>query len=128
MVRLGSGSKDMKVLGDEAMGRVIETLKRFKQIADISSADVKAVATSAVREALNKEAFLQRAKEEAGIQVEMISGFEEARLIYLGVLQTLPILDKKVLLVDIGGGSTEFLLGRNGETHCESTMRIRIAT
>src|SRR3974377_543036 len=73
-VRLGSGSKDMKALGDDAMDRGIETLKRFKQIAEITKAEVKAVATSAVREALNKEAFLQRARDEAGSQGEGISG------------------------------------------------------
>ena len=123
-VRLGSGSKDMKALGDDAMDRGIETLKRFKQIAEITKAEVKAVATSAVREALNKEAFLQRARDEAGIQVEVISGFEEARLIYLGVLQTLPILDKKILLVDIGGGSTEFLLGRSGEVLEANSLKL----
>jgi len=124
VVRLGSGSKDMKVLKDDAMDRAIETLKRFKQIADISKAEVKAVATSAVREALNQGAFLQRAKKEAGIQVEVISGFEEARLIYLGVLQTLPILEKKILLVDIGGGSTEFMLGRGGEVLEANSLKL----
>ncbi len=115
VVRLGSGSKDMKYMKDDAMERGIAALRRFKQIADISKAEVKAVATSAVREALNKDVFIQRAREEAGVDIEVISGFEEARLIYLGVMQSLPVFERKVLLVDIGGGSTEFLVGRSGE-------------
>ena len=91
MVRLGSGSKDMKTLKQDAIDRGIETLKRYRQIAGISNAEVRAVATSAVREALNRDVFIDRARNEAGIRVEVISGFEEARLIYLGVLQALPI-------------------------------------
>ena len=124
VVRLGSGSKDMKYLKEDAMDRGIEALKRYKQIADISRAEIKAVATSAVREALNKDVFIQRAKAEAGIEVEIISGFEEARLIYLGVLQALPIFDKKILLVDIGGGSTEFLIGKSGEMIEANSLKL----
>ena len=124
VVRLGSGSKDMKYLKEDAMDRGIEVLKRYKQIADISRAEVKAVATSAVREALNKEVFIQRARAEAGVEVEIISGFEEARLIYLGVLQALPIFDKKILLIDIGGGSTEFLIGKSGEMIEANSLKL----
>lgn len=124
VVRLGSGSKDMKYLKDDAMSRGIETLKRFRQIAEISQAGIRAVATSAVREAINKQEFLDRAKREAGIEVEVISGFEEARLIYLGVLQTLPIFDKKVLLIDIGGGSTEFLIGQAGTIVNANSLKL----
>jgi exopolyphosphatase/guanosine-5'-triphosphate,3'-diphosphate pyrophosphatase len=114
----------MKVLKDDAMNRGIETLKRFRQIAEISQADIRAVATSAVREAVNKDAFLERAKQEAGIEVEVISGFEEARLIYLGVLQTLPIFEKKILLIDIGGGSTEFLIGQAGNIIDANSLKL----
>jgi len=124
VVRLGSGSKDMKYLKEDAMDRGIDALKRYRQIADISRAEIKAVATSAVREALNKEVFIQRARAEAGIEVEIISGFEEARLIYLGVLQALPIFDKKILLVDIGGGSTEFLIGKSGEMIQANSLKL----
>jgi exopolyphosphatase / guanosine-5'-triphosphate,3'-diphosphate pyrophosphatase len=124
VVRLGSGSKDMKYLKEDAMERGVSTLKRFRQIADISKAEIKAVATSAVREALNKEVFIQRVRQEAGIEIEVISGFEEARLIYLGILQTLPVFDKRVLLVDIGGGSTEFLVGQNGEVLEANSLKL----
>jgi exopolyphosphatase / guanosine-5'-triphosphate,3'-diphosphate pyrophosphatase len=124
VVRLGSGSRDMKYLKEDAMGRGIEALIRFRQIAQISKAEIKAVATSAVREALNKEIFIQKAKQEAGIDVEVISGFEEARLIYLGVLQALPIFDKQILLIDIGGGSTEVLIGRAGEVIEANSLKL----
>jgi len=115
VVRLGSGSKDMKYLKQDAMDRGIEVLKRFKQIAEISRAEIRAVATSAVREALNKEVFIQRATSEVGIEVEVISGFEEARLIYQGVAHVLPQSDERRLVVDIGGRSTEMILGQDFE-------------
>src|SRR5918999_3079421 len=83
VVRLGSGSGDMKVLQPDAMERGIAALRRFRQIADISGARVLAVATSAVREAENRDTFLDRAREEAGIDLEPISGVEEARPLYL---------------------------------------------
>ena len=124
VVRLGSGSRDMKVLQQDAMDRGIETLRRFRQIAEISQAPLRAVATSAVREALNKEAFINRANDEAGVGIQVISGFEEARLIYLGVLQALPIFDKKILLIDIGGGSTEFLIGKEGEVFEANSLKL----
>lgn len=124
VVRLGSGSNDMKYLQNDAMDRGIAALNRFRQIAEISQAKIRAVATSAVREALNRDVFIGRAKQEAGIEVEVISGFEEARLIYLGILQTLPIFDKQILMIDIGGGSTEFLVGKAGEIIEANSLKI----
>jgi exopolyphosphatase/guanosine-5'-triphosphate,3'-diphosphate pyrophosphatase len=114
MVRLGSGSGDMKVLEPAAIDRGIETLQRFRQVAEISGATIHAVATSAVREAENRDEFIDRARAEAAIEVEVISGVEEARLIHLGVLQAVPVFDQQVLVIDIGGGSTELVLGRSG--------------
>jgi exopolyphosphatase/guanosine-5'-triphosphate,3'-diphosphate pyrophosphatase len=124
VVRLGSGSKDMKYLQEDAMDRGIAALLRFRQLADSSQAGIRAVATSAVREALNKDVFLQRARQEAGIEVEVISGFEEARLIYLGILQTLPVFEKQILMIDIGGGSTEFLVGNAGEIIEANSLKL----
>src|SRR3954447_26140540 len=77
VVRLGSGSGDMKRLAPEAIDRGIECLTRFGQIAASAGADVLAVATSAVREAENRGEFIQRARIEAGITVEVVSGAEE---------------------------------------------------
>src|SRR3954470_18249599 len=111
VVRLGSGSGDMKRLAPEAIERGIDALARFKQVADSRDAHVYAVATSAVREAENRQEFVRRAQEEAGVHVAVISGAEEARLIRLGALQAVPAFDQRHLLVDIGGGSTEFVIG-----------------
>jgi len=110
-IRLGSGSTDMKYLSENAVARAIEALKRFKHMADSYDAQIRAIGTSALREALNRNRFITRVKAETGIFVEAVSGFEEARLIYLGVLQALPLFNRRTLLFDIGGGSTEFLIG-----------------
>lgn len=123
-VRLGSGSTDMKYISAEAMSRGIETLKRFKSLADSAGADVRAVATSAVREALNQIEFLLRVREETKIRIEVASGNEEARYIYLGILQALPVFDKKILLIDIGGGSTEFLVGFQREVIFDNSLKL----
>ena len=117
MVRLGSGAGDMKHLDEDAVDRGIAALARFREVADVHGAAVTAVATSAVREAENRSLFLRRAREEAGIDVEIISGVEEARLIHLGVLQAVP-------LCDIGGGSTELLVGYRGRTLTARSMKL----
>lgn len=115
MVRLGSGANDMKNLTPEAIERGVNTLKHFAKIAESENAKIRAIATSAVREASNKQEFLMKAKEIAGIDVEVVSGAEEGRLIYLGAMHAVPIYNKKALVVDIGGGSTETVIGRHGE-------------
>ncbi len=115
VVRLGSGSGDMKRLAPDAIDRGIEALARFRQIAEIADAPIRAIATSAVREADNRDEFLRRARDEAGIDIEVVSGVEEARLIHLGVLQDVPVADVRLLLMDIGGGSTEFVVGEGTE-------------
>ena len=108
--RLGEGGGDMKELSYEAMDRGIKALRHMRRVADAHRASVFAVATSAVREAKNSKTFVDRAASEAGIEIEVISGVEEARLIHLGVLQALPLSDKRSLLIDIGGGSTEVVI------------------
>lgn len=123
-VRLGSGSTDMKFLSQEAINRGIETLRRFKKIADAYDAPVRAIATSAVREALNQNDFVRRVQSELEIKIEIASGFEEARMIYLGILQALPIHDKTMLMMDIGGGSTEYLVGRKREILYDNSLKL----
>jgi exopolyphosphatase / guanosine-5'-triphosphate,3'-diphosphate pyrophosphatase len=114
-VRLGSAGGDMKQLQPDAIDRGIEALTRFRRVADISEARVVAVATSAVREAENADIFLDRARREAGVEVEVISGTEEARLIHLGILQAVPVFDRRHLMIDIGGGSTEVLVAEGSD-------------
>jgi exopolyphosphatase/guanosine-5'-triphosphate,3'-diphosphate pyrophosphatase len=115
VVRLGSGSGDMKQLEPDAIERGVTALRGFRRIADAAGAEVHAIATSAVREAANRQEFLRRARDEAGVRIEVVSGIEEARLIHLGVLQAVPVFDQQVLVMDIGGGSTEFVLGLGSE-------------
>ena len=124
VVRLGSGSGDMKELHLDAIERGVAALGRFRRVADTFGAEVHAVATSAVREAENRDEFLEAALVKAGIKIEVISGVEEARLIHLGVLQAVPVFDQQVLVVDIGGGSTEFIVGKGGDGVAARSLKV----
>jgi exopolyphosphatase/guanosine-5'-triphosphate,3'-diphosphate pyrophosphatase len=124
MVRLGSGRGEMKRLEPDAIERGVAALQRCRSLADSFAAPVFAVATSAVREAHNAEEFLRRARDEAGVDVQVISGYEEARLIQLGVLQALPVFDRKLVLVDVGGGSTEVLFGHKGSVAYARSIKL----
>jgi exopolyphosphatase / guanosine-5'-triphosphate,3'-diphosphate pyrophosphatase len=124
MVRLGSSAGDMTELDGAAVDRGVAALDRFRQVAEVHGARLVAVATSAVREAENRHVFLDRARDEAGVEVEVISGVEEARLIHLGVLQAVPVFDRRLLLIDIGGGSTELLVGEHGETLAVRSLKL----
>ncbi|MCB1142516.1 MAG: Ppx/GppA family phosphatase [Leptospiraceae bacterium] len=123
-VRLGSGAGTQEIITPDAIERGINCLKRFKALAEVHNAEIRAVATSALREAKNRDSFLELARNELGIHIEIISGFEEARLIYFGILQGLPVYDKKILMIDIGGGSTEFLVGLKGEIEFAQSLKI----
>ncbi|CAN5440765.1 Ppx/GppA phosphatase family protein [soil metagenome] len=124
MVRLGSGRGEMKLLEADAIQRGVEALARCRSLAESFDAPIYAVATSAVREALNAEEFLGRARDEAGVDVQVISGYEEARLIQLGVLQALPVFDKRLALIDVGGGSTEVLFGYKGAVAYARSVKL----
>ncbi|MCB1039589.1 MAG: Ppx/GppA family phosphatase, partial [Acidimicrobiales bacterium] len=124
MVRLGHGSSEMKQLSPDAIDRAVAALDRFRRIAESHGAPLRAVATSAVREAENRKDLLRRARKEAGVEIEVVSGVEEARLIHLGVLQALELYDKRLLLCDIGGGSTELLIGERGEVLASVSLKL----
>lgn len=124
MVRLGGGVDDMDTLSPEAMDRGIMTLEKFVKIARGMDASIRTVATSALREARNQEEFINRARERPGIEIDVIPGAEEARLIYLGVIQALPVYNKKILMIDIGGGSTEFLIGFQGNPEFAVSLKL----
>lgn len=124
-VRLGHGAGEMQHLSSDAIDRGIAALKRFRKIIDTyPDTKVSAVATSAVREALNKDEFIQRAEREAGITVNVISGAEEARLIHLGAMQAVPMFDKQHLVIDIGGGSTEFVVGVGSHVDVARSLKL----
>jgi exopolyphosphatase / guanosine-5'-triphosphate,3'-diphosphate pyrophosphatase len=130
VVRLGSSGGDMKFLEADAINRGVQTLLHFSKLAKFEEAEIRAVATSAVREALNRDAFLNKVKEATGINIEVVSGPEEGRLIYIGTIHALPILKQKALVMDIGGGSTETIIGKNGNiiyVHSEKIGAIRLS-
>ncbi len=111
-VRLASGLDDNGNLSDEAQERALETLRGFSTLAvDLPSSRVRAVGTNTMRVAKNASHFLRRAEATLGHHIDIISGIEEARLIYLGVSKDLATGDGKRVVIDIGGGSTEVVLG-----------------
>lgn len=116
ITRLGQGLLPDRILQSEPMDRTLAVLWRFRQAAESHAATrIAVIGTSALREAKNREAFLERARREAGVDVRVISGEEEARLTLLGVRAALRIGPERLLLMDIGGGSTEFLLADGPE-------------
>ena len=115
-VRLGEDAFRHQHLRPEAMDRAVSVLRQFAMLARAAGAqEIIAVATAATREAENQRVFLDRLSDEARLEVHVISGLEEARLIYAGVSSGLHIGEQKALFVDIGGGSTEVTLGTQRE-------------
>jgi len=114
-VRLGAGLDDNGLLSEEAAERGLACLRRFaERLTGLPAQHVRAVATQTLREARNRDAFLLRAQATLGHPIEVISGREEARLIYAGVAHLQPS-DRTRLVIDIGGRSTEMILGRRDE-------------
>ena len=114
ITRLGKGMDTKKKLLDDRMDETISVLTKFRdECRKFEPLTIRAVATSAVREASNQKDFVSRAKKEAGLEIEVISWEEEANLMIKGVLWKLPNIEKDILVFDIGGGSTEFLLARD---------------
>jgi len=115
-VRLAAGLDAQGRLGRESTGRALGCLERFGQrLHDVNAERVRAVGTNTLRKAKRKGAFLDRAREALGHPIEIISGVEEARLIYLGVSHTTPSGEGRRLVIDIGGGSTELIIGEAHE-------------
>lgn len=116
MVRLADGLDDSRMLSDEARWRALGCLRRFGQrLRELDSRDVRAVGTNTFRAADNAAEFLGQAEQALGHPIDIISGVEEARLIYSGVSRSLETQDERRLVVDIGGGSTELILGEGLE-------------
>jgi len=111
-VRLGAGLDENKILDEASQARAIVCLQRFSErLRSFQPSDVRALGTNTLRVAKNAAAFLKKAEAALGFPIEVIAGREEARLIYLGVSHSLPMTDERRLVVDIGGGSTEFIIG-----------------
>jgi exopolyphosphatase/guanosine-5'-triphosphate,3'-diphosphate pyrophosphatase len=125
MVRLAAGLDAQGQLDKATMNRALECLARFgERLRGIPTANVRAVATATLRRAQNSSTFLRRASRTLGRRIEVISGPEEARLIYQGVAHDLPRHDEQRLLVDIGGGSTEVILGHGPRAQLKESLHI----
>ncbi len=115
ILRLGEGVDREGRLKDSAISRVLDTLREWRRvIQDFKPEAVSVVATSAVRDAANRDAFLDQIRRGTGFEVEVLTGDEEARRTLLGIRSGLPRGVSDVLGLDIGGGSTEFILDRKG--------------
>ena len=124
-VRQGNGLDAERNLTEEAMTRGWDCLARFgERISGFKPNQVRAVATQTLREARNRDEFLAKAKRMLGFPIEVIAGREEARLIYLGVSHLLPQSDERRLVVDIGGRSTEMILGRHENATTLESYRV----
>jgi exopolyphosphatase/guanosine-5'-triphosphate,3'-diphosphate pyrophosphatase len=124
-VRQGNGLDEQKNLSLDAMERGWACLSRFaERLHGFKKQQVRAVATQTLREAKNREVFLAHAQSILGFPIEVISGHEEARLIYQGVSRLLPHSDEKRLVVDIGGRSTEMILGQGYTAHAMESYHL----
>ncbi len=124
-VRLGDRDIETGNLKLKIMERTVNALRRFQEIAKTFNAEaIIAVATSAVREAPNGREFLYRIKNELNLDVDLISGQEEARRIYLGVLSGMEFNNQPHIIIDIGGGSTEIILGDSDDERCLSSTKV----
>ncbi len=113
MVRLADGLDSENMLTAEARWRALGCLNRFgERLRGLSSKDVRAVGTNTFRAADNTTEFLAEAEQALGHPIDIVSGIEEARLIYQGVVRSMDSADEKRLVVDIGGGSTELIVGQ----------------
>ncbi len=124
-VRLGAGLDAGKNLTEESQQRALATLRRFgERLRQFHPERVRAVATNAVRVAKNAPQFLQRAQQALGFPIEVIAGREEARLVYIGAAHSVAPAHGNRLVVDIGGGSTEFIIGSGLEPRTMESLYI----
>src|SRR5437870_774109 len=125
MVRLGAVTLREHQLPKETIERAITTLRRFKKMAEHNGADpIITTATSAVRESRNSDEFIDRVRKEVGLDVHLLPGVEEARLISLAVSEVTEFNNRRALIIDIGGGSTEFIITTGREPELLLSLRV----
>jgi len=124
-VRLAGGLGDNKRLDDATQARALDCLHRFgERLRGLSPEAIRCVGTSTLRIAKNADAFIRKAEAALGHPIEIVAGREEARLIYLGVAHSLPASADRRLVVDIGGGSTEFIIGHGLKPHERESLHM----
>ena len=125
MVRLGAGVGPDGRLDKQVAARALACLERFGQrLRDMHARSVRVVGTNALRISRRKQAFLERARDALGHPIEIVSGMEEARLVYSGVAHTLPAEPGHRLVIDIGGGSTEVVIGEGYEPQLLASLKL----
>ena len=124
-VRIAAGLTDNKLLGNDAYQRGLTAIRRFgERIRGFDPTRVRAVATNTLRVAKNAPQFIKDAEEALGFPIEIIAGVEEARLIYIGAAHEVPAVHGNRLVVDIGGGSTELIIGKSYEPRLMESLYI----
>jgi exopolyphosphatase/guanosine-5'-triphosphate,3'-diphosphate pyrophosphatase len=131
MIRLGQGTFRTGGIPEDQMRHAMALLRRFRTLSEEHGVEaVLAVATSAVRDAKNRDEFVRRAEKEARLAVRVLSGEEEARLIFLGVRDAVPPILRRIAVIDIGGGSVEVVIGNGNEvvrSYCLKLGSLRLA-
>jgi len=130
MICIGRGSISTKRLDPVAMAAGVATLKKFIVLATqrgVAPHNIIAFATSAIREAENRDEFIDMVRQETGLKVKVISGKEEAQFIYYGVRNAVTLLDRPDLLFDIGGGSVEFIIADKKQIYLLESRKIGVA-
>lgn len=128
-VRLGGGLTEDKYLMPETYDRALACLARFgERLRGFDPRQVRVVGTNTLRVAKNAAEFIAEAERRLGFQIEIIAGREEARLIYLGAAHSLPATKERRLVVDIGGGSTEFIIGSQYKAHVTESLPLGCVT
>ncbi|HET8578890.1 MAG TPA: Ppx/GppA phosphatase family protein [Methylomirabilota bacterium] len=127
VTRLGEGQEAAGRLLEGPMRRTVDTVSEFIAAArDLGASEIRVVGTSAVREAPNRDELLARLRAATGLEVQVVSGAEEARLTLQGVTAGLPRLGGSFVLFDIGGGSTELVLGERGRLAAAVSLRLGV--
>src|ERR671936_780983 len=125
VVRLGGGLTSEKRIDRATQAAALETLAKFaERLRGFARQRVRAVGTNALRVAKNATQFLREARAVLGFPIEVISGLEEARLIYLGVAHALPVSAQRRLVIDVGGGSSEFIIGTGFEPQLAARQEL----
>lgn len=128
LVKLGKNGIDKNQLTEDALERAILAIhKHQERISQFNVSEIVIIATSAIREATNKEWFQQQIKENTGLELQIISGEKEAQLIFDGVKLAFDEIDNQTLILDIGGGSNEFILTKNNEPIWKQSFPLGMA-
>jgi len=125
VVKLGEGAINKNLIAEVPFQRGLEALKHYAEVISKHKPEkIVTYATSAIRSAMNGKKFISTVKKETGLNIKVISGDKEAELIYYGVRSSVPLRNEKQLIMDIGGGSTEFIIANNNKIFWKKSFDI----